>query len=131
MLYLEYRKLNERVIIMKTFTEQLDSYAKHFNNLKDLEVINHEESELGTVYIDMVVNDHGIIDELSDEKFTKLVDTINEKFFTINGEGYDIITDMDPVGIAITLSVDKGLQPNVDEELNKHVQAIQDLLKTL
>ena len=116
---------------MKTFTEQLSDYAKHFNNLKDLEVINHEESELGTVYIDMVVNDHGIIDNLSDEKFTKLVDTINEKFFTVNGEGYDIITDMDPVGIAITLSVDKGLQPNVDEELNKHVQAIQDLLKTL
>ena len=116
---------------MKTFTEQLDSYAKHFNNLKDLEVINYEESDLGTVYIDMVMNDHGIIDELSDKKFTKLVDTINEKFFTINGEGYDIITDMDPVGIAITLSVDKGLQPDVDEELSKHVQAIQEVLNTL
>ena len=46
---------------MKTLTE----YVKHFNELKDLEVINVTESNGNTV-VDLVVNDHAVWDELSD-----------------------------------------------------------------
>lgn len=108
----------------------LNDYVKHFNSLKDLEVINYTESE-DTAYVDMVFNDKGVWDDLSDRQFRTLTDTINNKAFNIYKMEYYIMVDQDPVGIVLTLVYNKTNTPDVDKDLNSTVENICAYLKEL
>lgn len=112
---------------MKTLTE----YVKHFNELKDLEVINVTESNGNTV-VDLVVNDHAVWDELSDRQFRVLTDTIQNKAFNTYKMEFYVTVDQDPVGITLTLVYNKNNEPKgVDEVLNNTVKDIQNFLEDL
>lgn len=112
---------------MKTLTE----YVRHFNELKDLEVINVTESNGNTV-VDLVVNDHAVWDELSDRQFGVLTDKIDSKEFNTYKMEFYVTVDQDPVGIALTLVYNKNNEPKgVDEVLNNTVKDIQNFLEDL
>ena len=109
---------------------ELNNYVAHFNTLKDLEVINYTENK-DTAYVDMVINDHAVWDELSDRQFRTLTDTIRDKAFNTYRMDFYVIVDQDPTGIVVTLVYNKGTTPSVDEILNSTVQKVQDYLKEL
>ena len=111
---------------MKTLTE----YVRHFNELKDLEVINYTENK-DTAYVDMVINDHAVWDELSDRQFRVLTDTIQNKAFNTYRMDFHVIVEQDPTGIVLTLVYNKDTTPNVDEVLNNTVKDIQNFLEDL
>lgn len=112
---------------MKTLTE----YVRHFNELKDLEVINYTENK-DTAYVDMVINDHAVWDELSDRQFRVLTDTIQNKAFNTYRMEFYVTVDQDPVGITLTLVYNKNNEPKgVDEVLNTTVKDIQNFLEDL
>ena len=111
-------------------TKELNKYVEHFNELEDLEVINYTENK-DTAYVDMVVNDRGVWDKLSDRQFRALTDKINDKAFNSYKMEYYIVVDQDPTGIVLTLVYNKTNTPDVDKDLNSIVKQIQEYLKEL
>ena len=93
---------------------------------EDLEVINYTENK-DTAYVDMVVNDRGAWDKLSDRQFRTLTDKINDKAFNTYKMEYYIVVDQDPTGIVYN----KTNTPNVDKDLSNIVKEIQKYLKEL
>lgn len=109
----------------------LKEYAEHLNGLKDLEVINYTENK-DTAYVDMVINDKGIWDKLSDRQFRTLTDKINNKAFNSYKMEFYVTVDQDPTGITLTLVHNKNNEPKgVVEVLNKTVEEIQGYLRNL
>lgn len=110
---------------------ELNNYVAHFNTLKDLEVINYTENK-DTAYVDMVINDHAVWDELSDRQFRTLTDTIRDKAFNTYKMEFYVIVDQDATGITLTLVYNKNNEPKgVDEVLNTTVKDIQNFLEEL
>ena len=109
----------------------LTEHAKHFNTITDLEVINETVINGNIECIDMVLNDRGIYDTLSDRQFRTLADRIDSKEFNTYKLNHRIIADLDPVGITVTLTHLVNETVNVDTELNETVTRIQNALKEI
>ena len=110
--------------------KELNKYVEHFNELKDLEVINYTENK-DTAYVDMVLNDRGVWDNLSDRQFRTLTDKIRDKAFNSYKMEYYIVVDQDPTGIVLTLVYNKTNTPDVDKDLNSIVENTHAYLREL
>lgn len=97
---------------------------------KDLEIINYIECT-DAVYVDMIVNDRGLLDTLSNRQFQSLISKINSKVFNVYKKDYYIIVDQDPVGIVLTLVYKKNNILNVDKDLNNMIDTIYKYLNEL